>query len=100
MATFETGRPIVTKEPTITIDNKLEPGTYRFQLVVTRADGTESQPIIQEITIMPAGSRLLGRLSRSPTPIMADTQDNDTPKKQPKRNRKRQSTGRRRKSKS
>jgi hypothetical protein len=52
MATFEPNRPIKTREPQIQVDNRLEPGIYRFQLIVTDSKGRQSQPVFQDVRIV------------------------------------------------
>jgi hypothetical protein len=58
MATFKPDKPIITKEPFVTVDNTFKPGTYRFRLIVIREDGVESQPVFQDVTILPEGTRV------------------------------------------
>jgi hypothetical protein len=57
MATFVPDKPIITKEPFVTVDNKFEPGIYTFRLIVIREDGTESAPIFQDVVIVREGFR-------------------------------------------
>ena len=95
MAIFEPGKSIKTQSPSITVDSKLEPGTYRFQLVVQRRDGTESQPVFKDVTILPRGTTvtrtMLGRTT-------VTTEPTETPNtKKAKRTRKKQGSRRSRK---
>ena len=82
MATFKADKPIITKEPFITVDNKFKPGTYRFRLIVLREDGVESQPMFQDVTILPEGTRVL-----NPRTLILPTETAEAPKK-PKKTRK------------
>ena len=51
MATFVPGRPITTDQPFIDVDAGLSVGTHRFRLVVVDAQGNQSAPDIQTVTI-------------------------------------------------
>ncbi len=53
MPRFEPNRPIETQEPFITVDPGLQPGTYRFQLVVEDASGNRSLVDERIVTITP-----------------------------------------------
>ena len=51
MATFTVGRPITTKEPTITVDAGLPVGLHRFQLVVVDDAGNRSVPDVAVVSV-------------------------------------------------
>lgn len=44
MATLTPLEPFVTGEPTVLVENKLPPGSFRFQLVCVDEAGNESAP--------------------------------------------------------
>lgn len=48
---FERDRTVETREPKVEVDPGLEPGKYRFQLVVEDRDGQRSQPADCTVTI-------------------------------------------------
>lgn len=52
MARFVPGRPITTDQPFIDVDPGLSVGTHRFQLVVVDAQGNQSVPDIQAVTVV------------------------------------------------
>ncbi|MDO8356401.1 MAG: hypothetical protein Q7U76_08445 [Nitrospirota bacterium] len=52
MATFVPGRPITTDQPFIDVDPGLSVGTHRFQLVVVDAQGNQSAPDVQTVTVV------------------------------------------------
>jgi len=56
MAAFEPNRPISTDRPSVVVDAGLQPGRYRFRLVVIDEAGNESLPSDQIITILEARS--------------------------------------------
>jgi hypothetical protein len=49
MATLTPLQPFVSGEPTVLVENKLPPGSFRFQLVCVDEAGNESAPA--EITV-------------------------------------------------
>ena len=51
MAVFTLNKPIVTREPFITVDNKLNAGRYLFQLVVVDEQGNKSKPSSIIVTV-------------------------------------------------
>jgi len=51
MAVFTLNKPIVTKEPFIKVDNKLQPGRYLFQLVAVDEQGNQSKPSSIIVTV-------------------------------------------------
>jgi len=54
MAKFRRNEPVETKEPFVKVENLLEPGIYRFQLVVVNDKGKQSPPAEQEVRIVKA----------------------------------------------
>lgn len=52
MPAFKPGTTIQTREPVVTVDAGLAPGTYRFRLVVTNERGVESLPAEFTITVL------------------------------------------------
>ena len=53
MAEFQLNKPVITNEPRVTVDPGLEPGKYRFQLVVEDDDGNQSKAKEVIVTIVP-----------------------------------------------
>ena len=51
MATFTVGKPITTKEPTVTVDAGLPVGLHRFQLVVVDDAGNRSEPDVAVVSV-------------------------------------------------
>ena len=54
MVRFIPNRPIATDGPTIVVDGRLDPGEYRFRLVVVDDEGNESNPDEQVVVVRPA----------------------------------------------
>ena len=46
-------RPVRTDEPLLLVENRLEPGTHLFRLVVVNDAGVESAPVEREVTVLP-----------------------------------------------
>ena len=44
MAEFVPGKPVVTREPVVEVDGRLEPGRHVFVLVVEDDMGNQSEP--------------------------------------------------------
>jgi hypothetical protein len=44
-------KPLTTSEPVLVVENKLAPGTYRFELVVINNDKQSSAPAVIEVII-------------------------------------------------
>lgn len=62
------GRPVVTDEPVLKVDNELAPGAVlRFQLRVTDDDGNVSEPDVVSVRVAPLrspdGTRPRGRVT-------------------------------------
>jgi hypothetical protein len=73
MAAFEPNRPISTDRPSVVVDAGLQPGRYRFRLVVIDAAGNASLPSEQIITILEPRSLVgprgtVGPLGPAPPP--------------------------------
>lgn len=77
MATFEPGRIVRSRKPHVTVENSLEPGVWRFELVVVDDDGIESAPAKLAVTVTRRGrlplDDVIGRppvdiVTRSPRP--------------------------------
>lgn len=51
MATFTIGRPVTTREPTITVDAGLPVGSHRFQLEVVDTAGNRSRPDVAVVAV-------------------------------------------------
>lgn len=51
MPRFAVGQSIRTREPVVSVDAGLEPGTHRFQLEVTTSDGRTSRPDVADVTV-------------------------------------------------
>jgi hypothetical protein len=73
MAAFKPNQPISTDRPSVVVDAGLQPGSYRFRLVVIDTAGNTSLPSEQIITIL--GPRPLvgprtpvGPLAAAPVP--------------------------------
>ena len=52
MAAFKPNQPISTDQPSVVVDAGLQPGRYRFRLVVIDTAGNTSLPSEQIITIL------------------------------------------------
>ena len=52
MPFFKPGTTIETREPAVIVDAGLEPGIYRFRLVVKNDRGVESLPADLTITVL------------------------------------------------
>jgi len=56
MATFVTGQPVSTQDPsvevTVTPTAPLPPGAHRFQLVVVDDSGNQSEPAVVEVVVI------------------------------------------------
>lgn len=50
---FRPNVPVETMRPTVVVDGGLEPGRYRFQLVVVDAAGNRSRPAYAVVTVAP-----------------------------------------------
>lgn len=55
MATFVPGQPVVTNTPTVKVDPGLEPGKYRFELVVVDREGRRSAPDAAVVVVFRPG---------------------------------------------
>ena len=51
MAILATGRPVASAQPTLLVENRLEPGSYRFQLVCVDDAGNVSEPAQITVTV-------------------------------------------------
>lgn len=52
MADLAPNVEVITDTPTITVTNKLAPGTYRYQLVVKDDLGLRSDPVVIEVQVL------------------------------------------------
>jgi len=50
---FTPNQPVVTRESSVVVENRLEPGRHRFRLVVVDDDGNESAP--DEVVVVVLG---------------------------------------------
>lgn len=62
MPQFAPNRPVRSRGRQVMVENQLEPGEYRFQLVVVGTNGIESDPAELVVTVR-------GRRPFRPTPI-------------------------------
>ena len=51
MARFRLNQTVTTREPFVQVDAGLEPGTYRFRLVVVDEQGNRSQPAFADVVV-------------------------------------------------
>jgi hypothetical protein len=51
MAILATGRTVASAQPTLLVENRLEPGSYRFQLVCVDDAGNASAPALLTVTV-------------------------------------------------
>ena len=51
MPTLTPGQPLTVDTPELLVENRLRPGTHRFQLVVIDEAGLESRPAELEVTV-------------------------------------------------
>ncbi len=51
MAILATGRMVASAQPTLLVENRLEPGSYRFQLVCVDDAGNASEPAMLTVTV-------------------------------------------------
>ncbi len=51
MASFVINRPIVTRQPFVTVDAGLKVGEHRFQLVVEDGSGNRSRPATATVIV-------------------------------------------------
>jgi len=51
MARLRPGRPVISEEPTLLVDNELPPGRYRFRLRVIDDDGNISGADERELVV-------------------------------------------------
>jgi hypothetical protein len=79
MAAFKPNQPISTDRPSVVVDAGLQPGRYRFRLVVIDTAGNASLPSEQIITILEA--RTLGPVAVPPPlpPPSQPAQDQSPP---------------------
>lgn len=52
MPVLTPGQPVTQDEPLLLVENKLKPGSYRFQLVVADDSGLESDPAEMVVTVL------------------------------------------------
>ena len=55
MAVFKPDQPIETEKPVVEVENKLEPGTYRFELIVIDDEGNKSAPALALVNVIKPG---------------------------------------------
>jgi hypothetical protein len=72
MAAFKPNQPISTDQPAVVVDAGLQPGRYRFRLVVIDAAGNASLPSEQIITILEP--RPQGPVAVPPPPLQPPSQ--------------------------
>jgi len=79
MAAFQPNETISTDRPSVVVDAGLQPGRYRFRLVVIDAAGNASLPSEQIITIL--APRALGPVAAPPPlpPPSKPAQDRSPP---------------------
>lgn len=51
MTVLTPGKPVRSRVPELLVENRLKPGSYRFELVVTDSDGLESAPALLDVTV-------------------------------------------------
>jgi hypothetical protein len=51
MAVFVAGQIVASAVPSVSVDNALKPGSYRFQLVVVDDSGNASAPAMLGVTV-------------------------------------------------
>jgi hypothetical protein len=66
MADLPTNRPFETREPVITIDQKVPLGRYTLQLVVENRRGQRSKPVLHVLTVRRRGLIPIGAPSAPP----------------------------------
>ena len=75
MVQFATDKPVRSKVPEVVVENPLEPGRYRFSLVVVDDSDNESAPFELTVTIVEQTTPILRReilrdtVGRRPVPI-------------------------------
>ena len=77
MAAFKPNQPISTERPAVVVDAGLQPGRYRFRLVVIDTAGNVSLPSEQIITIREP--RALVPVAAPPPPPSQPAQDQSPP---------------------
>lgn len=63
MVEFVPGKTVRSRQPRVLVENRLDPGVYRFRLTVVGANGVESDPADLVVTVR-------GRRPLRPDPIL------------------------------
>jgi hypothetical protein len=79
MAAFQPNQTISTDQPSVVVDAGLQPGRYRFRLVVIDAAGNKSLPSEQIITILEPRSLVPVAAPQPPAPTPSQPAQDRSP---------------------
>lgn len=82
MVTLTPGKALRSKTPSVTIENQLDIGTWRFQLTVVDDDKNESAPAVLAVNVV-ARRVIGGGLTPVPAPVLVSDPVRVTPAPSP-----------------